>query len=190
LPETPLLRLVTPLGAITIALYAERAPKTVAHILALVEQGAFKGAHFYRATSPDPATSPLLTISVIQGGLGWLACEALPSVAHEPTSETGLSHGDGAVSIGRWADRGATSEIFICLGDQPTLDAKPAPDPANPFAAGFAVFGQVIEGMSLVHAIHGQPREGKPPEGHGRFEGQFLTTPVPFRAETAKPMQE
>jgi peptidyl-prolyl cis-trans isomerase A (cyclophilin A) len=190
LPTTPLLCLATPLGTITIALHARQAPKTVAHILTLVETGAFANAHFYRATQPDPAASPPVTISVIQGGLGWLACDALPCVAHEPTCETGLSHIDGAVSIGRWADRGATSEIFICLGDQPTLDAKPLPDPANPFASGFAVFGQVVDGMSVVHAIHAAPREGTPPAGHARFDGQFLTRPVPFHAETASPVGE
>lgn len=183
----PHLRLTTPLGAITIALHDRQAPRTVAHILALVEQGALQGAHFYRATQPDPATTPPMTISVLQGGIGWLACEALPSVEHEPTSQTGLSHIDGAVSIGRWADRGATSEIFICLGDQPTLDARPVLDPANPFSAGFAVFGQVIAGMDVVHAIHGEPRDGPAPAGHERFNGQFLSQPVPFLAEAVRP---
>lgn len=180
------LRLTTPHGAITIALHDRQAPRTVAHILALVEQGVLQGAHFYRATQPDPATTPPMTISVIQGGIGWLACEALPSVEHEPTSQTGLSHIDGAVSIGRWADRGATSEIFICLGDQPSLDAKPVPDPANPFSAGFAVFGQVIEGMEVVRTIHAEPRDGPAPDGHVRFAGQFLTNNVPFHIQTVE----
>lgn len=177
--RSSLLELTTELGTISIALHADKAPLTSAHIRKLVEAGAFQNASFYRATSPDPRTQPPMTIDVIQGGLGWEQCEQLPSVAHEPTSTTGLSHIDGAVSIGRWADRGATSEIFICIGDQRSLDARPGDDP---FAAGFAVFGQIVKGMETVRSIHRQARDGVPPNGHERFAGQFLSRPVRFVA--------
>jgi peptidyl-prolyl cis-trans isomerase A (cyclophilin A) len=175
--SNPTLLLTTALGVIRIELNAAKAPLTAAHILRLADEGAFAGASFYRATSPDPSVTPPMTIDVIQGGIGWERCDGLPSVAHESTSVTGLSHVDGAVSIGRWADRGATSEIFICLGDQPSLDAR---EGDTPFAAGFAVFGQVVEGMEVVRAIHQQPRGGEPPAGSERFRGQFLTAPVAF----------
>lgn len=173
-----LLALATALGTIRIALHVDRAPLTCAHIRDLVEAGAFEDASFYRATRPDDRTEPPMTIDVIQGGIGWERCEKLSSVAHEPTSHTGLSHVDGAVSIGRWADRGGTSELFICIGDQTSLDARPGSDP---FAAGFAVFGQVVEGMDIVRAIHALPCDASPPAGHERFAGQFLTNAVRFQ---------
>ena len=176
--EMPHLTLVTRLGPIRIKLHADRAPRTTAHIIALVRAGAFEtGASFYRTARPTDRTDPPMTIDVIQGGVGWERCEQLPSVDHEPTSVTGLSHIDGALSIGRWADRGATSEIFICIGDQSSLDARTGDEP---FAAGFAVFGQVIEGMDIVRSIHDQPSGRSAPPGQERFAGQFLTAPVPF----------
>lgn len=146
------------------------------------------GAAFYRTVRPSSATVPPTTIDVIQGGVGWDHCEQFSSVAHEPTSTTGLSHVDGAVSIGRWVDRGATSELFICIGDQRSLDAR---DSDEPFAAGFAVFGQVVEGMDVVRAIHAQPSDAPPPPGHARFAGQFLTDPIVFTAQVGErePMQ-
>lgn len=172
--------LTTSLGAIHVLLHDDRAPQTVEHIVSLVKSGGFAvNAAFYRTVRPSVATVPPTTIDVVQGGVGWDHCEHLPSVAHEPTSTTGLSHVDGAVSIGRWVDRGATSELFICVGDQRSLDAR---DSDEPFAAGFAVFGQVIDGMDVVRAIHAQPSDAPPPAGHERFAGQFLTEPVAFAA--------
>lgn len=179
--DQPHLTLTTHLGPVRIRLHADRAPRTVAHVIALVRADVFAtGAAFYRTVRPSEQTDPPTTIDVIQGGVGWERCERLPSVDHEPTSLTGLSHIDGALSIGRWADRGATSEIFICIGDQSSLDARPG---TEPFSAGFAVFGQVVEGMDIVRTIHGLPSAAPPPPGHERFAGQFLTDPVPFEIE-------
>ena len=175
------LSLDTSLGSIRVRLHSDRAPRTAAHVAALVRARVFAdGASFYRTVRPSEETSPPTTIDVIQGGVGWERCESLPSVDHEPTSLTGLSHVDGAVSIGRWADRGATSEIFICIGDQRSLDARPGDDP---FAAGFAVFGQVVEGMDIVRAIHAKPCGSSAPPGHERFAGQFLSEPSQFTVE-------
>lgn len=173
----PRLTLATPLGDIVVELNLARAPKSAGHFLRLARDGLLDGAAFYRVTHPDPTTTPPLTIDVIQGGVGWDRCQALPGVAHEPTSETGLRHTDGTVSFARGADQDATSEFFICIGDQPILDAS---DREGPAGAGFAAFGQVVEGMEVVRAIHVQPAEGPPPGGDVRFARQFLTDPVPF----------
>lgn len=173
----PMLRLDTSLGPVDIALALDHAPRTARHMMDLVRRDLLSPATFYRAVRPTDATDPPTCISVLQGGVGWQRCEALPGVAHEPTSVTGLRHVDGAVSIGRWADRPATSELFICLGDQPSLDARPGEEP---FDAGFAVFGHVVRGMDVVRQVHGLVCDGPPPPEHSRFEGQFLTDPVPF----------
>jgi peptidyl-prolyl cis-trans isomerase A (cyclophilin A) len=52
----------------------------------------------------------------------------------------------------------ATSEFFICIGDQPELDFG---GKRNPDGQGFAAFGRVVEGMDVVLKIHRQPVEGQ-----------------------------
>lgn len=167
--------LSTPMGGITIRLETARAPATAGHFLRLVEEGALAVASFYRVTHPDPTTTPPLTIDIVQGGVGWERCLELPTVRHEPTSETGLRHVDGAVSLARSAERGGSSEFFICLGEQPVLDAGGVQGAG---ADGFAVFGRVVSGMDVVRAIHRLPADAPPPGGDARFQGQFLTEPA------------
>jgi peptidyl-prolyl cis-trans isomerase A (cyclophilin A) len=45
----------------------------------------------------------------------------------------------------------ATSEFFICIGDQPELDFG---GKRNPDGQGFAAFGKVVKGMNVVMKIH------------------------------------
>ena len=52
----------------------------------------------------------------------------------------------------------ASSEIFICIGDQPELDFG---GQRNPDGQGFAAFGRVIDGMDVVKKIHIQPADGQ-----------------------------
>jgi peptidyl-prolyl cis-trans isomerase A (cyclophilin A) len=175
--SNPQIALSTSLGDIIVVLDIARAPRTAGHFLSLVQEGAMADASFYRVTHPDPAKTPPLTIDVVQGGVGWARCLELATVAHEPTSETGLRHVDGAVSLARSAERDGSSEFFICVGDQPILDAGATPGPG---AAGFAVFGRVTAGMEVVRRIHRLPADAPPPGGDMRFHGQFLTEPLPI----------
>ena len=52
----------------------------------------------------------------------------------------------------------ASTEFFICIGDQPSLDFG---GDRNPDGEGFAAFGKVITGMEVVHRIHQLPVEGQ-----------------------------
>ena len=52
----------------------------------------------------------------------------------------------------------ATSSFFFCIGDQPELDFG---GKRNPDGQGFAAFGQVVEGMDVVRAIHVSAAEGQ-----------------------------
>ena len=57
----------------------------------------------------------------------------------------------------------ATSDFFICIGDQPELDFG---GKRNPDGQGFAAFGRVVKGMDVVKKIQQAPAEGqtlKPP---------------------------
>jgi peptidyl-prolyl cis-trans isomerase A (cyclophilin A) len=99
----------------------------------------------------------------------------LPPIAHEPTTQTGLKHLDGVISMGRYAPGTATGDFFICSGPAPYLDAHPGAPGDN---AGYAAFGHVIDGMDVVRAILALPTNG--PARSPMMQGQMLSPPVPI----------
>lgn len=96
-------------------------------------------------------------------------------VPHEPTSQTGLSHKAGALSMARLAPGTATADFSIMLSDLTGLDADPKG--ATPDAlAGYAVFGRVVSGMDVVRKIWDSPVSAT--KGEGVMKGQILEPPV------------
>lgn len=158
----------TSLGSIVVELYPEKAPVTVANFLAYVDEGRYRRATFYRVVTPGNQPDNDVRIEVIQGGLSMEDEHPgrLPAIAHETTRETGLKHGDGALSMARDEPGTATSEFFITVGSQPELDHGGR---RNPDGQGFAVFGRVVEGMDVVREIQRRPETG-----------QMLDAPVPI----------
>jgi peptidyl-prolyl cis-trans isomerase A (cyclophilin A) len=85
--------------------------------------------------------------------------KGFPPIPLERTSVTGLRHVAGTVSMARGtAADTATSDFFILLDDQPSLDAggKRFDD-----EQGAAAFGRVVFGMGVVRQIQGQPVQGQ-----------------------------
>jgi peptidyl-prolyl cis-trans isomerase A (cyclophilin A) len=158
--------LTTSLGPITIALEVERAPITATYFLKYVDEKRLDGTVFYRAFTFAP---DFPNVGMIQGGTQNDPKRILKPVAHEPTSKTGLSHDDGAISLAQNGPGTATADFFITIGEMHSLDAK-AGD------AGFAVFGHVIDGMDLVRRIAVAPRS--PTKGDGAMKGQMLEPPI------------
>lgn len=148
--------LETEKGNITIRLETERAPITAANFLRYVDEGRFDGTNFYRALSFDIEPKPQ---GLIQGGTRYDPKRILPNITHEPTSETGLSHTNGAVTMARAGLGTANGDFSIMLGRQTSLDAKPDAADAGT-RAGFAAFGYVIDGMDVVSAIQAGARKG------------------------------
>ncbi|UAB77315.1 peptidylprolyl isomerase [Erythrobacter sp. SCSIO 43205] len=181
--ETKDVVLETTKGDITIRLEVERAPITAANFLRYVDEGRFDGTVFYRAMklNRDPMPNGL-----IQGGTQFDPKRILPGIPHEPTTETGLSHTNGAVSMAMLEPGTANGDFSIMLADQIGLDANPDSDDPT-WQAGFAVFGYVIDGMDVVSAIHAG--EADPNKGEGVMVGQMLADPVEIvkarRAERA-----
>jgi peptidyl-prolyl cis-trans isomerase A (cyclophilin A) len=166
-PATVKVVLKTSLGDIVLAVETERAPVTAANFLRYVDQRRLDGSEFYRAMVLGDDGQ----YGLIQGGLRGNAKRVLKPVAHEPTTVTGLSHVNGAISMAR-ADPGtATADFFVVIGDLVGLDAQP-----NGGDPGYAVFGHVVDGMDVVHGIFGQPRS--PTAGEGVMKGQMLAVPV------------
>ena len=139
-----------------------RAPITAANFLRYVDEGRFNGTDFYRGMELGAGTG------VVQGGTANAPDRILPPIAHEPTSQTGLRHINGALSMARFDPGTADGDFFIIVGNLPGFDAGRAA-PGDP---GFAVFGRVIEGMDVVRAILTAPKS--PTEGEGFMRGQML----------------
>ena len=160
-------RLETTEGPIVVALEQGRAPITTANFLRYVDDKRFDGISFYRAVNVAPG------FGLIQGGLRGDARKLLPPIKHEPTTVTGLSHIDGAISMARNAPGTADASFFITVGAIPSMDADPKQPGDN---LGFAVFGHVTEGMEIVRHILQEPTS--PTEGEGVMKGQMLVQPV------------
>jgi peptidyl-prolyl cis-trans isomerase A (cyclophilin A) len=167
-PMTVKVRMHTALGDIVLQLETERAPITAANFLRYVDGRRFDGMGFYRGMKVDETGN----YGLVQTGVRE-ANKLLKPIAHEPTTVTGLSHVNGAISMARLAPGSATADFFIIIGDLPSLDAQPNTPGDN---LGYAVFGRVIEGMDVVKAINEQPRSLT--AGEGVMKGQMLETPV------------
>jgi len=165
-PTNPIVDITTPLGTISVEIDQQHAPGTAANFLGYVDRGEYDGGRFYRTVTPDNQPNDTIRIAVIQGGLAeWdnYPRHEVAGIPLERTTMTGLKHLDGTISMARMTPDSANSEFFICVGDQPELDFGGR---RNPDGQGFAAFGQVVEGMDVVHAINTSPQEGqglKPP---------------------------
>ena len=124
----PLPRVVIETGAgeITIEVDTVRAPVTGANFLKYVDAGLYDGGRFHRTVTTTPDNQPQndVKIAVIQAGADPARRrEYLPPIPLEPTSATTLTHADGVVSMARADPDSARDQFFICVGDQPELDA-------------------------------------------------------------------
>ncbi len=166
--------LKTGAGTIVLELYPDKAPVTVANFLKYVKGRRYDGVTIYRTVH----TPTVPETGFIQGGVQNDPKRVLPPIKLEPTSETGLHHRDGTITMARGAPNSATSDFVIMIGDASYMDANPAaPNPTDGSDnLGYAAFGQVVEGMDVVKAIHAMPSEG-----HARnpvMKGQILDPPV------------
>jgi peptidyl-prolyl cis-trans isomerase A (cyclophilin A) len=151
--------IVTELGSIVVEVDREHAPSTAANFLYYVDHGFYDGGRFHRTVKPDNQPDNKVKIEVIQAGIDPAReKDERPPIALERTRDTGLEHHDGTVSMARAEPDTATSDFFICLGDQPSLDFGGA---RNPDGQGFAAFGRVVSGMEVLQAIQAAPAQGQ-----------------------------
>lgn len=157
--ENAVVRFETALGAIDVEVDGEHAPATAANFLRYVDAGRYDGGRFHRTVRPDTEVRKDVPIEVIQAGVApEREKEDFDPVPLERTRDTGLRHVDGTVSMARAAPDSATSDFFVCIGDQPSLDFGGA---RNPDGQGFAAFGRVVRGMDVARAIQAAPAEGQ-----------------------------
>lgn len=135
------------------------APVSAANFLRYVDGGHYDGGRFHRTVRLDNQPDNEVQIEVIQAGVSPArAKDDFEPIPLERTSRTDLRHTDGAISMARDGPDTATSDFFICIGDQPELDYGGR---RNPDGQGFAAFGRVVGGMDVVRAIQRAPATGQ-----------------------------
>ena len=155
--ENPHIEIQTQYGDIEVELYPKQAPQTVAAFLRYVDWGYYKNASFYRVLNDNNQPSNAPKSALVQGGI-WKVNHALVAslsgIVHENTKQTGLHHISGTLSLARQAPGTASTEFFICTQDQPGFDFG---GENNPDKQGYAAFGKVVKGMSIVYKIYRSP---------------------------------
>ncbi len=156
----------TKYGEIELELYADKAPATTAAFLSYVDSGFYENTSFYRVLNVNNQPSNAPKTEILQGGL-WRTknekARSITGIPHESTGKTGVKHKDGVISVARLAPGTAGSEFFICIEDQPGLDENVEDK------LGYAAFGKVIKGMSIVRKIYMQ-----------NDRNQYLDPPIPI----------
>lgn len=146
----------TSAGAIDVEIDPVHAPISAANFLKYVDAKMYDGGRFHRAVRLDNRVRKDVMIEVIQGGRSPESAKTIKgfgAIALERTSVTTLTHVDGAISMARGAAAdSASSDFFLCVGPQPSLDFGGA---RAADGQGFAAFGRVINGMDIVRKIHG-----------------------------------
>jgi len=168
-PQTVRVLIQTDRGDIVVALDTARAPATAANFLRYVDAGLYEGGQFHRTVRAGNQAGHPTPIAVIQAGIDPAREQnGFAPIALERTNATGLRHLDGTISMARDGPDTATSDFFICIGDQPSLDYG---GKRNPDGQGFAAFGRVVKGMPVVRRIQGAPADG-----------EWLTPPIVIRS--------
>lgn len=147
--DTPKVALQTSQGDIVLELNAEQAPISVNNFLAYVQSGFYDNTIFHR----------VIPGFMIQGG--GMNAEMEESRGKTPIkneADNGLKNLYGTIAMARTqVVDSATSQFFINVNDNDFLDHR---DP-RPEAFGYAVFGKVVDGMEIVHAIEKVPTGNK-----------------------------
>jgi len=139
--QSPRVTIETNLGSMTIALDAEKAPKTVENFLAYVREGFYDNTVFHR----------VIDGFMIQGG-GFEPGlkQKAPRSPIENEADNGLKNDRYTLAMARTSDpHSASAQFFINVADNDFLNFT-APT-ANGW--GYAVFGAVVEGTETVEAI-------------------------------------
>lgn len=150
--ENTLIKMETSEGDVYLELYDDKAPLTVANFLAYTNEGFYKGTIFHRVISDY----------VIQGG-GFTESmeEKLTKSPIKNEANNGLKNLKGTIAMARFPNpHSATAQFFINVQDNPKLNHT---GEQNNKSWGYAVFGQVVQGMDVINEIRLTTTTGKLP---------------------------
>lgn len=135
----------TSLGDITVELYPEQAPISVANFISYVESDFYSGIIFHRVIPGFMAQT---------GGFNEVLEKQITKKPIINEASNGLANSRGTLSLARTNNpNSATSQFFINLKDNNFLNRSGS----SPSQAGYAVFGRVISGMDVVDKMATQP---------------------------------
>jgi peptidyl-prolyl cis-trans isomerase A (cyclophilin A) len=161
-------------GDVEVELETAKAPITTANFLKYVDAKIYDGGRFHRTVTKDNQPDNKVKIEVVQAGINPdKAKDEFPPIKLERTNATKLLHQDGTISMARDGPDTATSDFFLCVGDQPELDFG---GKRNPDGQAFAAFGRVVKGMDVVRKVQAAPADG-----------QALTPPAKILRVTRSP---
>lgn len=141
--KNPQVLMETSMGNIKIELFKEKAPITVRNFLSYVKEGYYDGLIFHRVIG---------TFMIQGGGFDANMIQKKPKFAIKNEATNGLSNKNGTLAMARTnVVDSATSQFFINVADNTFLDHRGK----SPDQFGYAVFGQVIEGIEVVEAMKG-----------------------------------
>ncbi len=147
--SNPLVKLETSMGEITVELYADKAPATVANFLQYVKDGFYNGTIFHR----------VIPTFMIQGGGFDAQMNQKPTRAPiQNEADNGLKNEAYTLAMARTMDpNSATAQFFINVADNQFLNHTAK----NPQGWGYAVFGKVVKGQDVVDKIKAVPTGNK-----------------------------
>jgi len=167
-PANPKVAIETSAGRMVVEVYLDKAPVSARNFLRYVDAKRLDGVVFYRTVKPADH------FGFVQFGIQNATAKMYPPIKHEPTSETGIKHLDGTLSLPRLAPGSARGEFTIMVGDQPSFDADPSKPGDN---LGYAAFGRVIEGKDVLLKIFDAPTSPTKTI-MGSFKGEVPDVPV------------
>ncbi len=171
--DSPQVVMETSIGTVVIELYAQKAPITTANFLAYVQSGFYDNTIFHR----------VIRGFMIQGG--GLTADMREKPNQPPIrneADNGLKNNTGTIAMARTKDpHSATAQFFINVKDNPFLDYRAK----TTDGWGYCVFGRVIKGMDVVHAIENVPTGRKAGQADVPIEPvviQHMTLVKPVKA--------
>jgi peptidyl-prolyl cis-trans isomerase B (cyclophilin B) len=145
MPTSKKVKLTTTLGQIVIQLNTEKAPVSSENFLTYVKDGFYNGTIFHRVIKGFMAQG---------GGFDTHFTQKTTRAAIKNEADNGLANNRGTIAMARTSDpNSATAQFFINYQANGFLNhTSPTPN-----GWGYAVFGEVVEGMDVVDAMANQP---------------------------------
>jgi cyclophilin family peptidyl-prolyl cis-trans isomerase len=176
-PANPRVLIETSKGNITVELFPAQAPQSSGNFLNYVNTGFYDGLVFHR----------VIPNFMIQAGGMTPDMEEKPKNAPiRNEADNGLKNLRGTLAMARTGEpHSASSQFFINVADNAFLNHR-----GKSFEGwGYAVFGQVVDGMDVVDAIAAVPRGNRGPYGDVPIEPVVMkrVTVLPEAAATVRP---
>jgi peptidyl-prolyl cis-trans isomerase B (cyclophilin B) len=150
--ENPMVLIETSMGDITLELFADKAPKSVANFVSYVESNFYDNTVFHRV---------IPGFMIQGGGHTWTLAEKAGWEPVESEAGNGVKNERGTLAVARTDDpQSGANQFFINLADNPELDHQDE----TPEGFGYAVFGHVEDGMDVVDQIAAVPTRAE--KGH------------------------